>query len=169
MKKTIVLLAVLVLMIPALAIAQTSPDDPEVQKAKEETAVVFDLGRLFGYLQTMEKEKKNLALNVSQLSEIYSTMKDLKAMERVEPKKADEMLTHLEDDVLTPDQLMYTDQLAIAREAERATKTPGSGGGGGPIISYIAGGAFNPMADPSKTIGKDFATFFAYVAKKLGK
>jgi len=168
MKKSIVLLVVLALMIPALAIAQTSPDDPEIQKAKEETAVVFDLGRLFGYLQTMEKEEKSLALNNSQLFEIYRIMDDLKNMERVEPKKADEMLTYLEDNVLTPDQLMYTDQLAIAREAERATKTPGSGGGG-QITSYIAGGAFNPMADPSKTIGKDFASFLNYVAKKLGK
>ena len=168
MKKTIVLLVVLVLMIPALAIAQTSPDDPEIQKAKEETAVVFDLGRLFGYLQTMEKDQKNLALNNSQLIEIYSIMKDLKTMERVEPKWADERLTQLEDNILTPDQLMYTDQLAIAREAEQETKTPGSGGGG-QITSYIAGGAFNPMADPSKTIGKDFASFFDYVSKKLGK
>ena len=169
MKKSIFLLVVLALMVPALAMAQTSPDDPEIQKAKEETAVVFALGRLFGYLQTMEKEAKDLALNESQLREIYSIMRELKSMERVEPKVADKMLTHLEDDVLTPDQLMYTDQLAIEREAERETRTPGSGGGGGQITSYIAGGAFNPMTAPEKKIGADFASFFAYVSKKLGK
>ncbi len=169
MKKSIILLVVLVFIIPVLAMAQTSPDDPEIQKAKEETAVVFDLGRLFGYLQTMEKEAKDLALNENQLAEIYSIMKEIKSMERVEPEVADKLLTHLEDDVLTPDQLMYTDQLAIAREAERQTRTPGSRGGGGQITSYIAGGPFNPMADPSKTMGKDFAAFFDYVSKKLGK
>jgi len=92
--------------------------------------VVFSLGRLVGYLQTIEKEQKYLALNNSQLIEIYSIIKDPKMMEHVEPKWADKMLPHLEDNILTLDRLMHSAQIAIARVVERETKTHGSGRGG---------------------------------------
>ena len=170
-KKTIVISLLTVLLLPILAVAQTSPDDPAVQAAKEETVVVFDLGRFFGYLHTMEEQSPDLALSPAQLEAVYRTMSELKAMQRVEPDRAEEVLIYLEDEVLSPDQLMQVDQLAIARMEARETQTTsaGTGTGGGQITSYLAGGSFNPMTDASKTIGKDFAAFFDYVSKKLGR
>jgi hypothetical protein len=139
-------------------------------EAKKETAVVFDLGRFFGYLNTMEKETPELALSRSQLEQIYKIMEELNRIDRVEPDYAEKLLVSLEDDVLTPDQLMQVDQLAIAKAEARTTSASAGGGtGGGQITSYVAGGAFNPIKDPAKTIGQDFAAFFEYVAKKLGK
>ncbi len=166
--KKIIVIALLVLVPLGTVIAQTSPDDPALIKAKEETAVVFDLGRMFGYLNTMVSEEKKLALSDEQMTILYSIMETLLQKERVEPDTADEMLVRIEDEILTPDQLMYTDQLAIEKMESR---TPGAseGSGGGQITNYIAGGAFNPMKDPSKNIGKDFDTFFTYLVKKLGK
>ncbi len=168
MRKKIITILLMTTFIPAMLIAQ-SPDDPEIQKAKRETAVVFDLGRLFGYLAKMEENQKELALSNEQLEKIYTVMEEIYTTERLEPKQAEKLLTYLEDNVLSPEQLMYTDQLAIEKEKERETRTPGSGGGGGQITSYIAGGPFNPMRDPNKNIGKDFLEFYKYVAKRIGK
>lgn len=171
MNKTIVISVLALMLLPFLAAAQTSPDDPAVQAAKEETVVVFDLGRFFGFLFTIEKESPKLALSQDQLEEVYQSMSELKAMQRVDPEKAEEILIYLEDEVLSPDQLMEVDQLAIARMESRDTEatSQSTGTGGGQITSYIAGGPFNPMTDATKTIGKDFAAFFDYASKKLGK
>jgi len=171
MRKIIAISALLLALLPFMAAAQTSPDDPAVQAAKEETAVVFDLGRFFGFLHTMEEQSPELALSRDQLEELYRSMNELKGMQRVEPDSAERLLVYFEDEVLSPDQLMEVDQLAIARMESRETQssTQGTGTGGGQITSYIAGGAFNPMTDDSKTIGKDFNAFFEYVAKQLGK
>ena len=169
MKRIILLSMLMALLLPVAALAQTSPDDPAVVAAKEETVVVFDLGRFFGFLMAMEEEKPKLALSKDQLLEVYRLMSELKQMQRVEPQRAEEILVYLEDEVLSPDQLMEVDQLAIARLESRETQTTSTGTGGGQITSYIAGGPFNPMTDATKTIGKDFAAFFDYVSKKLGK
>ncbi|MCD6397066.1 MAG: hypothetical protein J7L71_05965 [Spirochaetaceae bacterium] len=166
--KKIILITLIVLLPLSAAIAQSSPDDPAIIKAKEETAVVFDLGRLFGYINTMEAEEKKLTLNNDQMEAIYKIMSTLKQTDRIEPDMADQMITDMENNILTVDQLMYTDQLAIAKMATR-TAGSGSGGGGGQITNYIAGGAFNPMTDPEKNIGKDFDILFNYLIKKLGK
>ena len=168
--KRIVFIALLVLLPLSAVMAQSSPDDPAIIKAKEETAAVFDLARLFGYINTMEQEEKGLALTKGQMEKIYTIMATLKRTDRIEPDMANDMLISLEDSILTDDQLMYTDQLAIAKmEARSAGTGSGGGGGGGQITNYIAGGAFNPMSDPAKNIGKDFADLFEYIAKKLGK
>ncbi len=168
MKKFFIITLMVLLPLSAV-MAQSSPDDPAIIKAKEETAVVFDLGRLFGYLNTMEKEEKSLALTQDQLERIYKIMVTIKQTKRMESENADTMITAMEDEILTPDQLMYTDQLAIEKMAARTSGSGSGGGGGGQITTYIAGGAFNPMSDPAKTIGKDFEAFFEYASKKLGK
>ncbi len=165
-KKFTVSFIVAMVFVVSSVMAQTSPDDPAIIKAKEETKAVFDLGRMFGYLRTMEKEKKSLALNKDQMEKIYKIMVTIKRTDRVEPSVAEQMLTNIEDTILTSDQLMYTDQLAIEKMNTRST---GTGKGGGQITSYIAGGAFNPMKDPAKTIGRDFNSFFTYLTKKLNK
>lgn len=160
--------AVLILATASFAaFAQTSPDDPAIQKAKEETAVVFDLARFFGYLKKMEEADTKLALSKTQLEEVYTIMKRLEGAARVEPADAEKTLIYLEDKVLKTEQLVAVDQLAIARE--QTATTPQGGGDGGLITSYIAGGPFNPMTNTTRTMGKDFADYLVLVAKRLGK
>ena len=168
MKKRVVI-GVLILSVSLGLFAQTSPDDPAIQKAKEDTVVVYDLGRIFGFINTMIEEEPKLALSKDQLAEIYEIATEILRTERIEPDWAEERLVRLEDDVLTPDQLMHVDQLAIAREESRETSTEekGTGTGGGQLQTYVAGGAFNPMSDDSKTIGKDFAEFYEYLKGKI--
>ena len=162
------MILLLLVLVPHTLVAQ-SPDDPEIIKAKEETAVVFDLVRFFGFLGTMEEEQPTLALSRDQLDEVYDIMNKIRATERLEAEMAKEILVQLEDEVLSPDQLMEVDQLFIAREAERTVSTGQGGGEGGLITSYIAGGPFNPSLDASKTMGKDFAAFYKSVAERVGK
>lgn len=160
------------------AFAQTTPD-PAIQKAREDTVVVFDLGRTFGYLMAIEKDAKVPALTATQLKDLYDIMVQIRATKRVEPAPAKAWLAKIEDKILTPAQLMAVDKLAAAAAAAR-TGTPGAGTGTGPgatgstsgtssLQSYVSGGDFNPITDPTKTMGTDFKAFFDYVAKKLGK
>jgi hypothetical protein len=171
--KRIFVMVCLVALTSISVMAQSDEPDPEIQKAKEETAVVYDLGRFFGYLLTMEKEEPKLALSTDQLEEIFTIMSELKQMERIEPDYAEEILERLELDILTPDQLMTVDQLAIAREESREPSNQRTGSksenGGGAIQTYIAGGAFNPLQDDSKSTGESFAELLDYVGRKLGK
>ena len=166
MKKAILIL--LLVLVPLLVMAQS--EDPEIMKAKEETAVVFDLGRFFGYLQSMEEDAPELALSKDQMNELYNTLIRLLKIDRIEVDDADATLLNLEEELLTLDQLIYVDELAIERMTTRVSSggtEPGSGGG--QLANYVAGGAFNPLKDPSKTIGKDVAAFLDYLKKRLGK
>ncbi len=54
-----------------------------------------------------------------------------------------------EEEVLSPQQLMEVNKLAIARMETREIQgiSQGAGIGGGQITSYLAGGPFNPMTD----------------------
>ncbi|MBN1243022.1 MAG: hypothetical protein JXA15_10010 [Spirochaetales bacterium] len=176
--KRIVILSVAALVLGSLAFAQTTPD-PAIQKAREDTVVVFDLGRTFGYLMGIEKDAKVAALSTTQLKRLYDIMVAIKATKRVEPKQAETWLETIEDGILTPAQLMAVDKLAAAAAATR-TGTPGAGTGTGTgkattdtgtssLQAYVAGGEFNPITDATKTMGTDFKAFFDYVAKKLGK
>ena len=170
MKK--IMLILLLGLMPILVMAQS--DDPEIMKAKEETAVVFDLGRFFGYLNTMEEEAPELALSKDQMKELYDTLNRFLTIDRIEVDDADETLLYMEEELLTLDQLIYVDELAIEKMANRVSGSgagggSGGGSGGGQLANYVAGGAFNPLKDPSKTIGKDVAAFFDYLKKKLGK
>ncbi len=171
MKKTILIL--LLTLMPFLIMAQ--PTDPAIIKAKEETAVIFDLGRFFGYLNTMEEEAPGFALSKEQMKELYETLTRYLKLDRIEIDDANETLLYMEEELLTLDQLIYVDELAIAKMENRVsgTGTGGGGGssgsGGGQLAGYVAGGAFNPLKDPSKTIGEDVSAFYDYLKKKLGK
>ena len=166
----------LVLFMSAYAAAAQSGSDPAMQKAREETLVIFDLGRMFGYLNVMEKDAKVPALNNAQLAKLYDIMVELRTTKRVEVPRAKVLLASIEDSILSPAQLMAADKLAASRESER-TNVPGSGAGSGAsgtsgagsLTSYVAGGDFNPLLDTTKTMGQDFAAFHDYVAKKLGR
>ncbi len=175
MLSVILVIAALLALAPLSAFAQTTPD-PATQKAREETAIVFDLGRVFGYLNLIEKDSKVPALSADQLKKLYDIAVELKNAKRIEPPRAKLLLGQIEDAILTPAQLMAVDKLAAAKESERTT-VPGSGTGAnagsttgaGSLTTYIAGGDFNPLIDKTKTMGQDFFAFFEYLSKKLGK
>lgn len=166
MKKIIVALVMLNMVFALLA----QSDDPAIQEAKEKTAVIFDLGRFFGYLHTMEEDAPELALTQNQMTEIYNSLSRFMKMERIEVEDADETLLYMEEDLLTLDQLIFIDELAIERmEARVSGSGKGAGSGGGQLAGYVAGGPFNPLIDETKIIGQDVTAFMAYLKKKLGK
>lgn len=174
MKRTVFvsnLVLVLLLMLAGLiaAAAQSQPD-PAIQEAKEEVAVVYDLGRFFGYVHSMTTKENRVALDAEQKAEFKKVMEEIRAMKRIEPDWAEETLEHLELEVLSAGQLMAVDQRAIEWQNNRETATSsaggngvGSGSGSGPMSSYVAGGDFNPIVDESKTIGQGFAALFGYL------
>ena len=174
MKKMLLVLVVMLTVSALGAFAQETEPDPEVQKAKEATAVVYDLGRFFGFVLTVETDNPKLALTKEQLEDFYEVMREITVTERIEPDWAEENLERLELDVLSPDQLMAIDQLAIARlegreEESEEPQQKGGGTGSGPILTYIAGGAFNPIIDETKSIGEGFFELFNYIGKKIGR
>lgn len=157
MKRTYWIAALLLVLALVPALAQTT--DPAIAAAKEETTVVYDLGRFFGYIVTLEQEHPDLALSDTQAAEILDVMTQIEGMERVEPDWASDTLDYLELDLLTPAQLLAVDKIALARETTSTSGTgtgAGGGTGSGPLQTYINGGAFNPITDDSKTIGQGF-------------
>jgi hypothetical protein len=150
---------------PRQVTAQTTPD-PAIAAAREETVVVYDLGRFFGYVQTMITENPDLELDSTQRRAVLAVMEEIRSATRIEPVWADEMLTHLELDVLTVQQLMEVDRLAIEWQNTRTGGTQtgsgsgSTGSGSGPLSTYVAGGAFNPIVDESRSIGQGFAALY---------
>lgn len=158
----------------AASLAQGAGADPATQKAREETAVVFDLGRVFGYLNAIEKDAKVAALSRDQLTRLYDIMVEIRSTKRLEPSRAKALLATIEDRILTSAQLIAVDKLAAGKESEKSANQAagagaGSSGGAGSLASYVAGGDFNPVLDATKTMGQDFNAFFEYVRKKIGK
>ena len=142
----------MLVVIPMILMAQS--DDPAIQEAKEKTAVIFDLGRFFGFLHTMEEEAPDLALTKSQMNELYNTLNRFLKMDRIEVDDADETLLYMEEELLTLDQLIYIDGLAIEKMETRVSRSgsgggggAGAGSGGGQLAGYVAGGPFNPLVD----------------------
>ncbi len=176
MKKHMFLVSVLVFLLAGFGMvtAQENEPDPAIKKAKEDTVVVYDLGRFFGYLLTMEEEVPKRALSNEQLETVYEIALEIKNLERIEPEWAEERLDYLELDVLTVDQLLEVDLLIIAREESRVPQEKNGGGSSGgtgtnPLQTFVAGGAFNPIIDEAKSIGEGFYAFLEYAAEKLGK
>ncbi len=167
MKKIAAIIVLVSLAFAPLA-AQTTPD-PAIQAAKEKLEVVYDLGRVFGYIHTMDKEQKKLALTSTQAKALSAIGAKILATKRLEPATADAWLQEIENKILTDDQLMFIDGLALERASESVA---GSGTGAGsttgtsPIQSYLSGGAFNPMLDATKTLGKDFKAAYDYLKAK---
>lgn len=174
MKRTITLVVTLVLagLVVGVASAQPTEQNPEIQKAKEEMAVVFDLGRMFGYIRTMEEEEDDLRLTADQVRKLYVIMTAIKQTERMDPDVADDWLIAIEDDILNVKQLVYVDQLYLAR-ASTAGSGDGSGGGNGSrsgsgetgsatgsIATYVAGGKFNPIVDSTNKMGEEFLAYY---------
>lgn len=166
--------------------AQAPTSDPAMQRAREETQVVLDLGRLIGFVDRMDAEQPGLGLSRDQARELAELMGEIRSTARLTPARAEAMMTRIEDDILTPAQLLHTDRIWIEseREAARTTGTgsprsgsgtPGSGGGPrsgqqgvtgaaepveGSLASYLAGGPYNPLIDTERPRGRDFETFY---------
>lgn len=167
---------VLVGLAATAGVAQTgsADQDPAVRKAREETAVVFDLGRILGFIRTMESEKPTLRLEAAQVRDLYAIMTAIRQSERIEPRRADEWLVTIEEEILTAAQLAYIDKLYLDR-ASTAQSGAGTGSGSagaaggeasGSIATYIAGGAFNPIMDTTKSMGQDFARYYDELAAR---
>ena len=166
-------LLALVALIAFPLMAQETEPDPAVQAAKEETAVVYDLGRFFGFVLRLEQEYDDLALNRDQMEELYDVVEYVAGASRIEADWAEETLDYLELDLLSPAQLMQVDMFAIARDESRVpgsgTGATGGSTGSGPILSYINGGAFNPIVEETKTTGQDFMELRALLKAELGR
>lgn len=158
--------------------AQSTEPDPAIQTAKEETAVVYDLGRFFGYVATMEQENPDLSLSRDQLKVFYEAMRRIATTNRIEPDWAAETLEALELEVLDPKQLMEVDMLALARQETRLSSGSGTGtgqgqgggassGGTSPMQSYIAGGDFNPITSQDRSLGEGFYELLKSIQERL--
>jgi hypothetical protein len=157
----------ILLFLPFLATAQ--PTDPAIVKARADMEPVFALGRLFGYLSTMETQQPKLALSRAQAGRIAEIVEKINAVRRFDAKSADGMLAEIEDRILTPQQLQFTDQLALEASSAPRQNQSANTTGTGPLASYVAGGPFNPMTDAGSQIGKNFAAFSQLLNRKLGK
>lgn len=162
--------------------AQTHAGDPASARLREELAVVTDLGRLLGFIYRMEHEQPTLTLSRDQAGRLSRITDEIHRTDRLTPTRARAMMEEIEDRVLTPAQLTYTDQLFLNREQSRV---PGSGGGtpaaggpgaaggtpgaragseaGGQIAAYEAGGPYNPIRDQATRVGQDFAALRAHL------
>ena len=137
---------IIALMIAAFAVTafgQETEPDPAIQEAKEEVAVVYDLGRFFGYVYTMATENDDLVLSEDQLGIFHEIMVEIKGLDRVEPDWAEETLEYFELDVLSMKQLIEVDQTAIAREQSREAGTGESKGSGS------TGAGWTPVSNTS--------------------
>ncbi len=148
--------------------AQQASQAEQMRELREELAVITDLGLLLGFILRMDQEEPDLALRSSQVSQLRSITDEIAATERLEPQTARKMLDTIEEEVLTPEQLLHTDKLFITREE---TRVPGSGSSGGSTVSpaqddgssaggsaaaYAAGEPYNPLTDHSRQVGETF-------------
>lgn len=170
--------ALLLLAAAAAAPAQEQSASAQMQALRAELEVVSELGRLLGFILRMQNEAESLALNGDQLRSLWQLTEEIRRSERLTPERAEQMILRIEDEILEPRQLMYTDQQFLNREETRvpgsgpsARGAPGSSGsagspaagspGGdgsssGTIATYAAGGPYNPLLDTSRQLGQDF-------------
>jgi hypothetical protein len=168
MHQKFVVIVAMIVLVAGFAAAQSADQDPAVREAREKTAVIFDLGRVFGFIRTMENEEDDLALSSDQIRRLYVIMTAVRQSERIEPDQADEWLVAIEDEILTPAQLAFVDKLYLARSRSSGTgegtgtgsANSASGTASGSIATYVAGGKFNPIVDTSKSMGEDFAAYY---------
>lgn len=165
----LILLTATVMTVPVWT--QQGSDPAAMQRVREELEVVSDLGRLFTFILRMEKEVPILSLNGEQVNRLWQITEEIRRTERLTPARAEALTIQIEDEILSPDQLFYTDQQFLTREEKRVpgagsaaqprgTGTPdgsgATGSSGGIIASYMSGGPYNPLLDESRQVGQDF-------------
>ncbi len=167
--------ALLLFAAAAAAPAQQQSASAQMQALRAELEVVSDLGRLLGFILRMQNEQDSLALSGDQLRSLWQLSEEIHRSERLTPARAEQMMLRIEDEILDPRQLMYTDQQFLNREETRvpgsgpsargtagSAGSPGAGSSGGDgsssgtIATYAAGGPYNPLLDTSRQLGQDF-------------
>ena len=169
--------------------------DPTMQRARQETQVILDLGRLIGFVDRVDAEQPGLGLSRAQSEEMVRLMGEIKSMTRLTPTIAERMMTRIEDEILTPRQLMFTDRIWAESERNAGSGTAnasgaragtrvgaGSGAGSGTaagatststdpvpgsLASYAAGGPYNPLVDTSRPQGEQFEAFYRRLRNRL--
>jgi len=172
-------------------------DDPAVIRARQEMEVAQDLGRLLGFIYQMVQEESRLALTTNQSRNLHGLITQVLQTTRLDARTAEAFILRIEDTILTPAQLLYTDRLFAARDATRmpsqtsqtttpsGTGTPqGTGSGrttsgtpgtpstdgsteGGIVTVYMNGGPYNPLTDISRQQGQDVAALLRYLATRM--
>lgn len=189
----LVMVVLLALGVPTRLFAQRQSEDASLQKAREETEVVLDLGRLLGFIYRMVEEHPNLELSREQAVALRELMGEIRTTSRLTAPTARSMTARIEDGILTPAQLIHTDRLWIESERNRASATaqgsgvsaragagsrstaPGTGTASdsgaapaGSLAAYAAGGPYNPLIDTARQQGQDFEALYAYVRARAG-
>ena len=170
-------LAAILLLIAAApaAPAQDHSASAQMQALRAELEVVSELGRLLGFILRMQHEQDSLALSGDQQRSLWQLSEEIHRSARLTPTRAEQMMLRIEDEILDPRQLMYTDQQFLNREETRvpgsgpsargtagSAGSPGAGSSGGDgsssgtIATYAAGGPYNPLLDTSRQLGQDF-------------
>ena len=85
-------------------------DDPAIQAARAETQVITDLGRTLGFVYRMDVEESRLVLNQRQAVALRAIIEEIRNTTRLTPRVAQQLLTRVEDQILTPAQLAHTDR-----------------------------------------------------------
>ena len=182
----------LVVMLPLQLPAQRHSEDPALQKARVETELVLDLGRLIGFIQRMLEERPDLELSREQAVALADLLGEIRTTSRLTGAAARSMTARIENDILNARQLQHTDRLWIESEQSRLAATAGTGSGAragagsgsapgagasaeggappaGSLAAYAAGGPYNPLIDTSRRQGEDFEALFAYVRARAGR
>ncbi|TVR70351.1 MAG: hypothetical protein EA427_06040 [Spirochaetaceae bacterium] len=179
--------------------AQAGTQDPAMQRARQETQVILDLGRLISFVDRMDAEQQNLRLTTEQARRLARLMGEIKSTARLTPAVAEGLMQEIEDDILTPRQLMHTDRIwaeAERREESAAPRsgspggspgggarvgqgTPGAGGNSGAsasgdpapgsLASYASGGPYNPLVDTTRPQGEQFEAFHRRLLERIGR
>jgi len=174
-----VMLVMMTVLVPALSFGQsTAMTDPAMAAAREEMNMAQDLGRLFGFILRMIEEEPRLDLSVTQARQLHGVIDRVLATSRMDGDTTDEFFIEIEDAILSPAQLLYTDKLFTEWEATRppagsgqgrsaTSGTAETGTSGGSVTTFMNGGAYNPLTDTTKQQGQDTAELKALLARRL--
>ncbi|MCA1754538.1 MAG: hypothetical protein LC641_07575, partial [Spirochaeta sp.] len=99
-------------MLSALQLpAQRQSEDPALQKARQETELVLDLGRLIGFIQRMVEERPDLEISREQAAALADLLGEIRTTSRLTGATARSMTSRIENDILNVEQLQHTDRL----------------------------------------------------------
>lgn len=147
--------------------------DSAQQRADQEA--ITDLGRLFGFLLRMDQEEPHLALNSSQISAVLGVMNTVRNSSVISGDMARDITIEIEDDILLPAQLMYTDRLFLQRDQGRSGDSVADSGASSASQRQSNRGASvsaplsssNPFLDRDRAMGADFLDLYDYLKSKL--
>ncbi|TVR61633.1 MAG: hypothetical protein EA426_03060 [Spirochaetaceae bacterium] len=172
----------------AVTVAQQHASDPAMQKAREETQVVLDFARFLGIVLRMVEQEPTLGLSSAQARQLLDVLSDVRTTSRLTATNARRMMGYIEDDILTAQQLMFTDRVWMQSSGERSSagasgsqnrgsNTTGEQSGtgseasanAGALSSYASGGPYNPLSDTTRRQGQDFEALYEYALSRAGR